>query len=76
MTEVNLRIPDLIAMLLYLGTMAALGVYFSKKNNTTEDYFVGNRAFKGWIIGLSMLSTSVSSITFLAFPAAAFTLDW
>lgn len=76
MTEVNLRIPDLIAILLYLGAMAALGVYFSKKNNTTEDYFVGNRAFRGWVIGLSMLSTSISSITFLAFPAAAFTLDW
>lgn len=73
---VTFRIPDLVAILIYLSAMAALGIYFSKKNKSTEDYFVGNRAFKGWVIGLSMLSTSISSITFLAFPAAAYALDW
>ncbi|MFP4292445.1 MAG: sodium:solute symporter [Cyclobacteriaceae bacterium] len=67
---------DIVALLLYLLLMLTLGVYFSRRNNSTEEYFVGNRSFKGWVIGLSMLSTSISSITFLAFPAAAFTLDW
>ncbi|WPP50450.1 sodium:solute symporter [Catalinimonas niigatensis] len=73
---VNFRLLDILALIIYLGSMAGLGFYFSRKNNTTEEYFVGNRSFKGWVIGLSMLSTSISSITFLAFPAAAFTLDW
>lgn len=56
--------------------MLALGYYFSKRNKTTEDYFVGGRSFSGWIIGLSMLGTIVSSATFLALPAAAYILDW
>lgn len=56
--------------------MLAVGYYFSKRNKTTEDYFVGGRAFSGWIIGLSMLGTIVSSATFLALPAAAYILDW
>jgi solute:Na+ symporter, SSS family len=73
---VGFRTADIVALLLYLVLMAALGIYFSKRNNSTEEYFVGSRSFKGWVIGLSMLSTSISSITFLAFPAAAFTLDW
>lgn len=74
--EASFRTPDLIAILVYMGAMAALGVYYAKRNNSTEEYFVGNRSFKGWVIGLSMLGTSISSITFLAFPAAAYTLDW
>ncbi|WKN30385.1 sodium:solute symporter [Porifericola rhodea] len=73
---VEFRSLDLLTLGVYLATMAGLGVYFSRKNDSTEDYFVGNRSFKGWVIGLSMLSTSISSITFLAFPAAAYTLDW
>lgn len=73
---VNFRLLDIITLLIYLAAMAGLGFYFSRKNSSTEEYFVGNRSFKGWVIGLSMLSTSISSITFLAFPAAAFTLDW
>jgi len=74
--EVALSPIDLLTLGLYLLGMVALGFYFARRNNSTEEYFLGNRAFKGWVIGLSMLSTSISSITFLAFPAAAFTLDW
>ncbi|MEM9672680.1 MAG: sodium:solute symporter [Bacteroidota bacterium] len=74
--EVALSSIDLLTLGLYLLGMVALGFYFARRNNSTEEYFLGNRAFKGWVIGLSMLSTSISSITFLAFPAAAFTLDW
>jgi SSS family solute:Na+ symporter len=56
--------------------MAAVGVYFATRNKSTEDYFLGSRSFPGWAIGLSMLGTSISSVTFLALPAAAFVLDY
>lgn len=74
--SVTLSFADIISLGLYLLGMIALGFYFAHRNNSTEEYFLGNRSFTGWVIGLSMLSTSISSITFLAFPAAAFTLDW
>jgi SSS family solute:Na+ symporter len=67
---------DIVVIVIYLGAMAALGAWFAKRNNSTEQYFLGSRAFPGWAIGLSMLGTSISSFTFLAFPAAAFILDW
>jgi len=56
--------------------MFAIGIFFSRRNNSTERYFVGNRAFPGWVIGLSMMGTIISSGTFLALPAAAYVLDW
>ncbi len=72
----HLRTPDLVAILLYLGGMVAIALYFARRNTSTEEYFVGNRGFAGWVVGLSMLGTIVSSATFLALPAAAYALDW
>lgn len=73
---VELRTLDIVVLLIYLVGMALMGLYFSHKNKTTEDYFLGNRSFPGWAVGISMLGTSISSVTFLAFPAAAYILDY
>jgi len=67
---------DITTLVVYLGGMALMGVYFARKNKNTEEYFVGGRAFKGWVIGLSLVGTSISSVTFLAFPADAFKTSW
>src|SRR5690606_12219743 len=72
----SMRTLDLMVMVAYLATMLAIALYFWRRNSNTEEYFVGNRSFSGWVIGLSMLGTIVSSSTFLALPAAAYALDW
>ena len=74
--DVPLRSLDVIVILAYLAGLVAVALCFSRRNTNTEEYFVGNRSFPAWAIGLSMLGTSVSSVTFLAFPAAAYVLDW
>jgi SSS family solute:Na+ symporter len=67
---------DLAVIVVYLVSMSLMGVYFSKRNTTTDDYFLGGRSFKGWVIGLSMVGTSISSISFVGFPADAFKTGW
>lgn len=74
--EIDVRPLDLIVIGMYLLGMAGVGAYFSRRNNSTEEYFLGGRSFPGWAIGISMLGTSISSVTFLAFPANAYVLDW
>ena len=74
--DVAIRPLDVFAICAYLTGMVALGIFFSRRNDSTERYFVGNRTFSGWVIGLSMLGTIVSSATFLALPATAYILDW
>ncbi|MBM82107.1 MAG: sodium:solute symporter [Planctomycetaceae bacterium] len=74
--NVTARPLDIVIIVLYLLGTVGLGVWFARRNKTTEEYFLGGRSFAGWVIGLSMLGTSISSVTFLAFPAAAYTLDW
>ena len=71
-----LRTIDGIVVVIYLACMLALGFFFANRSKDTEQYFVASRSYKGWVLGISMLSTTISSITFLAFPAAAFALDW
>jgi SSS family solute:Na+ symporter len=67
---------DIGMLLLYLLGMAATGLYFSRRNVSTEEYFVGGRSFPGWVIGLSMAGTAISSITFIAMPADSFKTSW
>lgn len=67
---------DITTLVAYMGILVAMGIYFSRKNTNTEEYFVGGRSFSGWVIGLSMVGTSISSVTFLAFPADAFKTAW
>ncbi len=67
---------DLGVLMLYLGGLFVMGLYFYRQNGTTEDYFLGGRKFRGWVIGLSLVGTSISSITFLAYPGDAFKTAW
>ena len=68
--------PDIAVLFVYFGGMTLFGLYFARKNKSTEEYFLGNRAFAGWVIGMSMIGTSISSISFLAIPADAFKNSW
>ncbi len=72
----SLSVVDTITLLLYFSGVMALGFYFSKKNDSTEEYFVGGRRFSGWVIGLSLVGTSISSVTFLSYPGDAYKTAW
>jgi SSS family solute:Na+ symporter len=67
---------DQAILLGYLAAIAAMGIYFARRNRSTEEYFLGGRSFSGWVIGLSMVGTAISSITFLSMPADAFKTTW
>jgi SSS family solute:Na+ symporter len=53
-----------------------IGFWFMKRNRTTDDFFVGGRHIPGWAVGMSLLGSSISSITFLAYPGNAYAADW
>ncbi|MFI4912827.1 MAG: sodium/solute symporter [Sedimentisphaeraceae bacterium JB056] len=72
----TLHLLDWVVIVVYFVAMAWLGFSFSKKNTDTEEYFVGGRRFKGWVVGLSLVGTSISSVSFLAYPADAYCTAW
>ncbi len=74
--EIKIRALDAAAVSVYLIGMLVLGWVSARRSATAENYFVGHRDFPGWLVGLSMLGSIISSTTFLALPAAAYVLDW
>jgi SSS family solute:Na+ symporter len=73
---VGLRWIDLTILLAYLATLMIIGLRFSRRQNTTETYFVAKRSIPAWMMGLSLLATLISSVTFIAYPGAAYSGNW
>lgn len=63
---------DLIIIFGYLIGITLFGVLFSGKQETTEDYFVGDRSVPWWAIAMSIVATETSTITFISVPGVAF----
>lgn len=60
----------------YLLAMAAIGVYFSRRQTSTDAYFVAGRSIPGWAMGMSLFATLVSSVSFVAYPGAGYEGKW
>ena len=67
---------DLMVLIVYFVGVAAYGSYFMKKNKTTEAFTAAGRSVPGWAVGLSILGTYVSSISFIALPGKSYAADW
>jgi SSS family solute:Na+ symporter len=67
---------DWIVLCLYFGGTMAMGFYFYRRTRSVEGYTAGNRSIPGWVCGLSILATYVSSISYLALPGKSFAGNW
>lgn len=74
--ESGFRPLDYAALGLYLVALVAIGVYFSRREKTTGDFFLAGRRIPWWAAGLSIYGTQLSSISFIAMPAKVFATDW
>ncbi|HEU5396522.1 MAG TPA: sodium transporter, partial [Verrucomicrobiae bacterium] len=72
----GLRILDVVVIALYFLVVAGIGFWFSRRQTSTEAYFVARRSIPSWAMGLSVFATIISSITFIAYPGASFKGDW
>ena len=61
---------------IYLVALVWMGFHFSKREKTTEDFFIGGRRIPWWAVGLSIFGTQLSSISFMAIPAKVYATDW
>jgi len=72
----SLHPADLLVIIAYLALMVAMGWWLSRRSRSTEQYFLGGRNFPGWAIGLSFIGSTISSVTFIAYPADSFEAAW
>lgn len=67
-----MSIIDWITMLGTLFAIVAYGVWKTRNVNSVQSYLLGDRDLPWWTIGLSIMATQASAITFLSTPGQAY----
>ena len=70
--ESKLHAIDWVILSVTLIFIVAYGTYVTRKNKNVTDYIKGGSDSKWWTIGLSVMATQASAITFLSTPGQAF----
>ncbi len=63
---------DWIILTVTLLFIVVYGVYKTKGSKNVEDYILGNKETNWWTVGLSVMATQASAITFLSTPGQAY----
>lgn len=64
----NLGFLDWTIFIFYIAVVLGLGIWFSRSQNTNEDYFLGGRKMNWIAVGTSLFATAFSSISFVMLP--------
>ena len=67
---------DIIVLVSYILAVLGIGFYFSKKAKTSEGFMVGGRSMSGFSVGLSIVGTLLSSVSFIAYAGKAYDSNW
>lgn len=64
---------DWVVLILTIGFIVLYGIYRSRGQRNMEGYFKGNNTLPWYTVGLSVMATQASAITFLSAPGQAYT---
>ncbi len=72
------RLPaiDLAVLVLYLAAVVGLGAWFARRNRTSAHFMAASGSLPGWVVGLSIFGTFLSSNTFIGVPGKAYGGNW
>ncbi|MFQ5590386.1 MAG: sodium/solute symporter [Phycisphaerae bacterium] len=67
---------DLAVLCLYFAVILVVGLWSGRRERGTYDYFLGGKRQHWLVVGMSIVATEVSALTFISVPADAFKGDW
>lgn len=56
---------DYPAFILFIGLVVGVSIYASRKQDTSEDYFLAGRGLSFWLIGFSLIASNISTEHFV-----------
>src|SRR5438876_4858648 len=68
----NFSAIDYGIVAVYLIGVVVYGFISSRKKKTTKDYFLGGKEMKWWAVGLSIVASETSTLTFISIPGLAY----
>src|SRR5712691_10819684 len=63
---------DWLVIAVYLVGIILFGLWCGKDQKNTRDYFLGSKNIPWWGVGLSIVATETSALTFIGVPALAY----
>lgn len=76
MTNPTLSVIDYAIIVTVLIINLYFGLRYAKNQNTTQTYFAAKGRVPAWAIGMSLLATLISSVTFLGYPSEGYSNNW
>jgi len=70
--EANISNIDIAIVISYFAIVLGIGLWISRKTKTSEELFLGGRAFGWGFIGLSLFASNISSSTIIGLSGAAY----
>jgi SSS family solute:Na+ symporter len=72
----NLGVIDTGILILYALICVGMGVYYSRKARTSEQFMLAGQSIPAWAAGIAVMSAYVSSISYIAVPGQAYDTNW
>ena len=67
---------DIIVLVAYIAIVVGVGFWFARRSGTSDGFMKAGGRLPGWVIGLSLFGTYLSSNTFIGVPGKAFAGNW
>ena len=64
----HLHTLDFVVITLYFVGLLGIGFFFAGRQKDKESYFLGNRKMPWFLVGISVVATLLSTVTYLAVP--------
>ena len=68
--QMTVSVVDLVIVIAYLATLAAVGVYFSRRQTSLADFLVAGHGMSWLPVGMSLMAALNSGIDYLTQPSA------
>lgn len=66
------QICIMLAIIVYLAAMLGVGVWFAKKNNSVDDFYLGGRKLGPFVTAMSAEASDMSSWLLMGLPGVAY----
>jgi SSS family solute:Na+ symporter len=63
---------DYSAFVIFIGAVIVISLYASRKQDTSEDYFLAGRGLSLWLIGFSLIASNISTEHFVGMAGEGF----
>lgn len=72
----GLAILDYAVIALFFTTMIGVGIYYSRKAKSSDQYFGNDKSIPWWLSGISFYMNSFSALAFVMYSALAYKFGW